>query len=96
MYFRGRYKSKQKVFGTSKTMGKYTPTEEEMKAAGWCITHGGIKISVHFPEPMIYQLCVTINGKEHIDPKEYEPVEIWKKMYEYYKYYYEKHISKRK
>ena len=33
----------------------------------------------------------TINNKAHLDPKMYEGKEAIEKMYEYYKYYYDKH-----
>ena len=34
---------------------------------------------------------ININGRIHDDPKRYKDEEALEKMYEYYKYYYDKH-----
>ena len=37
---------------------------------------------------------IQINNKKHRSPQTYGSVAIWIKMYEYYKYYYNKYANK--
>ena len=39
-----------------------------------------------------WQVEITINGRSNLDPKIYTGKEAQAKMYEYYKYYYDKNI----
>jgi len=67
--------------------------ESEMKVIGWCLNNN-IKISVipDWKHDLInWQIDININGKNHNDPTRYEDGEALNKMYEYYKYYYDKH-----
>ena len=73
--------------GLSPGQHKYTP--EDMKRVGWCMNKG-IKIAV-IPNGIEWQVELNINDKIHLDSKIYEAKEAYKKMYEYYKYYYDKH-----
>ena len=41
-----------------------------------------------------WQVEITINGRSNLDPKIYTGEEAQMKMYEYYKYYYDKNIQK--
>ena len=50
----------------------------------------GIKIAV-IPSGTKWQVELSINKKIHLDSNIYEADEAYKKMYEYYKYYYDKH-----
>ena len=72
----------------------YLPyTKENIKHAGWCINKG-IKIPVvpRWDGPSYeWKIEININGKIHFDPKIYEGEEALTKMYEYYKYYYDKY-----
>ena len=38
----------------------------------------------------LWQIDISINGKTHVDPKRYDE-NVLDKVYEYYKYYYDKH-----
>ena len=76
-----------------KTIGKspgYHPyTREDLKRVGWCLDKN-IKIAV-VPNETKWQVEININKVIHLDSKIYEASEAYKKMYEYYKYYYDKH-----
>jgi len=60
-----------------------------MKRVNWC-TRNGIKIAV-IPKGIDWQVEVNLNKKIHLDSKVYKAKEATEKMYEYYKYYYDKH-----
>ena len=69
--------------------GQHPYTPEDMKRVGWCLNKN-IKIAV-IPNGMEWQVELNINDKIHLDSKIYEAKEAHEKMYEYYKYYYDKH-----
>ena len=69
--------------------GQHTYTPEDMKRVGWCMGKN-IKIAV-IPSGTQWQVELNINNKVHLDPKIYEGKEATEKMYEYYKYCYDKH-----
>ena len=78
---------------TGRTPGFYSYTKENIKHAGWCINKG-IKIPVVPNWEVIdneWKIEININGKIHFDPAIYEGDQALKKMYEYYKYYYDKY-----
>ena len=67
-------------------------TNDEMKVVGWCMNKN-IHISItpdwkH--EFNLQQIDITINGKTHVDPARYDD-DVLDKVYEYYKYYYDKY-----
>ena len=79
-----------------KSRSKRPPTKlwtpEELKVSGWCMSK---KIQVAITpdwkdEYTRWQIEININGKVHTDPKRYNG-NVLEKMYEYYKYYYDKH-----
>ena len=74
---------------TGKTPGYHLFTDEDMKRVNWCLNNG-IKIAV-IPNGTEWQVELNINNKVHLDPKIYRNKEAMEKMYEYYKYYYDKH-----
>lgn len=84
--------AKDKKYGVD--MGEYRPTTEEIKAFSWCINHS-IYISPKATNKTTeWYLVITINGNDNTSPKTFKKDEIWKKLYEYYKYYYEKYETK--
>ena len=87
MVFRG---NRGRTMWTSKALGSYNATNEDIKAAGWCLTNN-IHIYIHCYEPFVYHLAVRINGKEKISPETYSSNEVLKKKYEFFKYYYNKY-----
>ena len=78
---------KKAAKGRSPGQHPYTP--EDMKRVSWCIDKG-IKIAV-IPSGTQWQVELNINGKIHLNPEKYEAKEAIEKMYEYYKFYYDKH-----
>ena len=87
MAFRGNnYKPKTKKKQTSLY---YTYTDIDIKRVSWCMDNG-IKIAV-IPKGTKWQVELSLNKNIHLDSNIYEASEAYKKMYEYYKYYYDKH-----
>jgi hypothetical protein len=72
-----------------KNPGFHVYTNEDMKHVGWCLGRN-IKIAV-IPKGNKWQVEISLNKNIHLDSNEYEAEEAYKKMYEYYKYYYDKH-----
>ena len=74
---------------TGKSPGQHNYTREDMKRVNWCLRNG-IKVAV-IPNGTKWQVEVSLNKTIHLDSKIYNADEAYKKMYEYYKYYYDKH-----
>tara|TARA_X000001382_G_scaffold52993_2_gene36101 strand:- start:476 stop:730 length:255 start_codon:yes stop_codon:yes gene_type:complete len=74
---------------TGKSPGYHRYSDEDMKRVSWCMDNG-IKAAV-IPSGSKWQIELSINKNIHLDPNIYEAAEAYKKMYEYYKYYYDKH-----
>jgi len=70
-----------------------TWTLEEMKAVGWCLSNNiFISCIPNWKEKgMNWFIDIKINKNTHRDPTKYEDEEVFNKIYEYYKYYYDKH-----
>ena len=74
----------------SKKPPEKTWTNEEMKIIGWCLNKN-INVATS-PSGTNWKVEIRMNkGDWKRDPKDYEYEEAMKKMYEYYKYYYDKH-----
>ena len=73
--------------------GQHTYTLKDMKRVQWCLDRK-IKIAV-IPNwegsSDEWRVELNINKKIHTDPKVYKDKEALAKMYEYYKYYYDKY-----
>ena len=85
------WKNSKKPKGRSP--GYLTYTEQDMKHVSWCMKKG-IKIAVipNWEGGMHeWKVQLNINKKIHLDPKIYMADEAYIKMYEYYKYYYDKY-----
>ena len=74
---------------SGKNPGYHPYTNEDMKRVSWCIDRR-IKIAV-IPSGTKWQIEISINKDIHLDSNIYEADAAYKKMYEYYKYYYDKH-----
>ena len=74
---------------SGKNPGYHPYTNEDIKRVSWCIDRG-IKIAV-IPSGTKWQIEISINKDIHLDSNIYEADVAYKKMYEYYKYYYDKH-----
>ena len=82
----------------ARSKSKNTPTrswgEDEMKIVGWCLNKNiGISIMADWKSELNnWQIVIKINKKIFTDPNRYEDDKVLDKVYEYYKYYYEKYI----
>ena len=65
----------------------------EMKIIGWCLNKKiGVGISPDWKDTMNkWQIDISINGKVHTDPNRYTDDDVYNKVNEYYKYYYDKY-----
>ena len=80
----------------SKQPPKKSWSQDEMKIVGWCLTRGiKVGISPDWKDPTHkWQIEISISGRVHIDPNRYSNQEVYNKVNEYYKYYYDKNIQK--
>jgi hypothetical protein len=74
-------------------MGYYMPTTEETEAYRWCINNG-IYISPFANGEGGWYIEIKLNNKVSRSPDAYGAVTIWIKLYEFYKYYYNKYANK--
>ena len=74
---------------TGKSPGYQSYTDEDIKRVSWCMDNG-IKIAV-IPKGTKWQVELSLNKNIHLDPEKYAGYDALRKMYEYYKYYYDKH-----
>ena len=78
---------------TGRSPGTHPYTKEDIKHVGWCMNKG-IKVAIipHWEgQSNEWKIELTINKKIHLDPNTYTSEEAHIKMYEYYKYYYDKY-----
>ena len=77
----------------SKIPPEKTWTTKEMKIIGWCLTKNiNVGIGPDWKDDLNrWQIEININGKTHTDPNKYNDDVVYNKVYEYYKYYYDKH-----
>jgi hypothetical protein len=74
---------------SGKSPGFHVYTNADMKRVQWCLDRK-IKIAV-IPNGVNWQVEITIGKSVNLDSTIYKAKEAYKKMYEYYKYYYDKH-----
>ena len=74
-------------------MGYYMPNKIETKAYRWCINNG-IYISPFANGKGAWYIEIKLNNKVSRSPDVYGGVTIWIKLYEFYKYYYNKYAHK--
>jgi hypothetical protein len=72
-----------------KSPGFHVYSNADMKRVQWCLDRK-IKIAV-IPSGTEWQVEITIDKSVNLDSTVYRAKEAYKKMYEYYKYYYDKH-----
>ena len=71
-------------------MGNYVANEREQLAFEWCIRND-IKIAPKAKSSKEWYLVIDVNGKIATSPIAYEKIEIWKQLYKFYLYYYNKY-----
>jgi len=69
------------------------PTTQETEAYRWCINNG-IYISPYSNGEGAWYIEIKLNNKISRSPESYGKVTIWIKLYEFYKYYYNKYAHK--
>ena len=74
---------------SGKSPGFHNYTNADMKRVQWCLDRK-IKIAV-IPNGVSWQVEITIGKSVNLDSTIYRAKEAYIKMYEYYKYYYDKH-----
>ena len=82
------------VKGRSAGVHPYTP--EDLKRVNWCVEKG-IRVAVVPKQdgpPSDWKVEISIDGRTHADPETYNGYDAQTKMYEYYKYYYDKNVQK--
>tara|TARA_R100000951_G_scaffold115171_1_gene122408 strand:- start:137 stop:406 length:270 start_codon:yes stop_codon:yes gene_type:complete len=87
------YKKKHKA--PSRKAPFLAQTKANIKHWSWCMNNGiGICVIPNWKVSDKWNVEITINKKVSKDPVDYSGVEALAKMYEYYKYYYDKHENK--
>jgi len=71
-------------------MGNYIYKPQEFEAMKWCVNNN-IKISPRAFTLSSWHIDIDLNGKVTRSPDVYKKVDIWKQIFKYYKYYYEKY-----
>jgi hypothetical protein len=71
-------------------MGNYIYSAKEQIAYLWCVRNN-IYISPKAISTTEWFICIVINGKENISPDTYKKTDIWKQIYKFYTYYYDKY-----
>ena len=70
--------------------------KENTDAYKWCINHGVKIYSVPCGKGFNNKTCwieVNVNGRTKRSPNTYGPTELWPKVMELYKFYYDKNIK---
>jgi len=74
----------------------YERTKEDQIAYNWCINHG-IKIGMLAVAPGFdnasWKIRVVANGKETVSPRDYNKREVLPKLFELYRFYYDKNVQ---
>ena len=71
-------------------MGDTGYDKEDWEAYHWCVRNG-IRIAPKAKSTTEWYIDITNKGPTYTSPEAYEKTEIWKKLFEYCRYYYDKH-----
>ena len=71
-------------------MGTTTMDPKLWEAYRWCVRNN-IAISPKAKSPTTWYVDIKNKGKTHTSPETYGKTEIWEKIFEYCKFYYDKH-----
>ena len=74
-------------------MGQYQPTAQDFKHMQWCINNE-IKISPTAFSTYEWYIDIQIKNRRNRSPQVYTKKDLWEQIFNYYKYYYEKHENK--
>ncbi len=86
-------KKKKKSLGRSLEAIPYT--DDNMKHVAWCMNNSiVVGFSPLWDTEDQWQIDIQINATVSVDPNTYSSDEVMAKVYEYYKYYYDKYNEK--
>jgi hypothetical protein len=71
-------------------MGNYLYSTKELEAYMWCVRNN-ILISPRAISTNKWYIDIDMNKRQNTDPVAYGKVDIWKQIFKYYTYYYEKY-----
>jgi hypothetical protein len=71
-------------------MGNYAPNDREQDAKDWCMKNN-IYVSPTAKNASEWYLTIINNSKVTQSPLTYKKVEIWKELFKFYTYYYDKY-----
>ena len=71
-------------------MGDYIAGKKDIEAYVWCIRNK-IFISPKAKSINSWYIVIDLKNKINVSPDTYGKKEIWKKLYEYYRYYFDKY-----
>ena len=67
-------------------------TDDNMKHVAWCMNNSiVVSFSPIWDSEDDWTIDIKINNKSSVDPNTYTGEEVMAKVYEYYKYYYDKY-----
>ena len=77
---------------SGRSAGSIPYTDENMKHVAWCVRHGiSIGLIPNWDTNKSWNIDITLKGNVNKDPVDYTDEQALIKMYEYYKYYYDKY-----
>ena len=71
-------------------MGEPGHNTKDWEAYRWCVRNN-IAIAPHAKSTTEWYVSIRNKDKTNLSPKAYEKTIIWQKIFEYCKYYYDKH-----
>ena len=71
-------------------MGNYLYSTKELEAYMWCVRNN-ILISQRAISTNKWHIDIDMNKRQNTDPVTYGKMDIWKQIFKYYTYYYEKY-----
>ena len=88
-------KKKRKKKGLGRSPESIPYTDDNMKLVAWCMNNNiVVGFSPLWDTEDQWQIDIQINATVSVDPNTYSGDEVMAKVYEYYKYYYDKYNEK--
>ena len=88
-------KKKHKKKGLGRSPESIPYTDDNMKHVAWCMNNSiVVGFSPLWDTEDQWQIDIQINATVSVDPNTYSGDEVMAKVYEYYKYYYDKYNEK--
>ena len=85
----------KKKKGGGRTPVSISYSDENMKHVAWCMNNNiVVGFTPLWDTKDEWQIDIQINATVSVDPTSYKGEEVMNKVYEYYKYYYDKYNEK--